>query len=168
MKPHPLQPEDTCARVNTPLGEMLLAADAQGLWGAWFTDQADCPDDRDVTARLAEDRGCLAQAITQLREYFAGVRREFDLPLHFKRGTLFQQRVWQALRGIAYGQTSHYAAIALQAGRPAAVRATGGAIGRNPLSIIVPCHRVVGRDGSLTGFSGGLHRKQALLALERR
>lgn len=168
MKPQPLHPDDACARVSTPLGEMWLAADAQGLWGAWFADQADAPDERQAQAQLAPKQACLPQACAQLQEYFAGQRRAFDLPLHFKFGTEFQRQIWQALRSIPYGQTSQYATIASQAGRPAAVRAAGGAIGRNPMSVIVPCHRVIGRDGSLTGFSGGLHRKQALLALERR
>ena len=167
MKPHLLHPDDACARVTTPLGEMWLAADAQGLWGAWFTDQRDAPEGAAARARLAPDWGCLPEVRAQLHDYFAGQRRCFDLPLHFKAGTDFQRCIWQTLRSIPYGQTSHYASIASRAGRPAAVRATGGAIGRNPISIIVPCHRVVGRDGSLTGFSGGLHRKQALLALER-
>lgn len=168
MKPHPLQPDDACARVATPLGEMWLAADAVGLWGAWFVDQRDAPEAAAAQARLAPEWGCLPQARAQLRDYFAGQRRRFELPLHVKIGTDFQRRVWQALRGLAFGQTSHYADIAALAGRPAAVRATGGAIGRNPMSIFVPCHRVIGRDGALTGFSGGLPRKQALLELERR
>ena len=166
MKPHPLQPDDACARLATPLGEMVLAADAQGLWGAWFADQRDAPDAQGVQTHLGIPSHFLAQAMDQISDYFAGARRHFELALHFKSGTLFQRRVWQALQGIGYGETCHYAAIATQAGHPKAVRAAGAAIGRNPLSIIVPCHRVVGRDGSLTGFSGGLHRKRALLDLE--
>ena len=168
MKPHLLQADDACVRINTPIGDMLLAADSQGLFGAWFIDQPDCPDEHMACARLAAARWCLPAAQAQLQDYFRGTRHHFDLPLHFKIGTAFQRRIWQALPSIVYGQTSHYAAIAAQAGHPSAVRAAGAAIGRNPISIVVPCHRVIGRNGHLTGFSGGLHRKQVLLDLERR
>ena len=107
----------------------------------------------------------LAAAAEQLDEYFAGARTVFDLPLA-PRGTPFQQRVWQALRGIPFGDTISYAELARRIETPRAVRAVGGANARNPLSIIVPCHRVVGMDGSLTGFGGGIERKRWLLGHE--
>jgi methylated-DNA-[protein]-cysteine S-methyltransferase len=108
----------------------------------------------------------LLETERQLQEYFAGRRREFALPLDF-RGTEFQRRVWSALLTIPYGETRSYAQIAQQIGCPAAVRAVGAANGRNPLSIIAPCHRVVGSNGKLTGFAGGLEAKAKLLTLER-
>ena len=107
----------------------------------------------------------LLQAAEQLTEYFAGDRKCFDLPLQ-PEGTLFQRQVWQALAEIPYGETRSYRDIAARIGRPKAVRAVGGANGRNPLSIIIPCHRVIGADGSLTGFAGGTTVKQQLLQLE--
>ena len=108
----------------------------------------------------------LATAAAQLDEYFAGRRRAFDLPLRL-RGTPFQQRVWQTLLDIPYGDTVSYKDVAAHAGRPGAARAAGAAVGRNPIAVIVPCHRVVGADGSLTGYAGGLPAKRALLRLER-
>jgi methylated-DNA-[protein]-cysteine S-methyltransferase len=109
----------------------------------------------------------LAAARTQLAEYFDGRRSDFDLPLA-PRGTPFQQAVWQALLAVPFGATSTYGAIAAAIRRPKAVRAVGAAVGANPIGIVVPCHRVVGADGSLTGYAGGLDRKARLLALERR
>ena len=109
----------------------------------------------------------LRDAQRQLNEYFAGQRRVFSLPLDFK-GTDFQQRVWQALLTIPYGQTRSYLQIAEQLGNPKAVRAVGAANGKNPISIIAPCHRVIGSNGRLTGFAGGLDAKARLLALESR
>ncbi len=108
----------------------------------------------------------LKKAARQLEEYFAGKRKAFDLPLQPK-GTAFQQAVWQALQQIPYGQTRSYAQIALAVGRPTATRAVGGANHNNPISIIIPCHRVIGASGSLTGYGGGLDKKQALLLLEQ-
>jgi methylated-DNA-[protein]-cysteine S-methyltransferase len=108
----------------------------------------------------------LREARRQLEEYFAGERREFSLTLE-PAGTDFQRRVWQALRGIPYGATMSYGELARRIGNPRAVRAVGLANGANPISIIVPCHRVIGADGSLTGYGGGLERKRFLLALER-
>jgi len=107
----------------------------------------------------------LRETARQLREYFAGARRQFDLPLEF-RGTNFQRRVWAALLMIPYGETRSYGQIAEQLGNPAAVRAVGAANGRNPISIIAPCHRVIGMSGDLTGFGGGLDAKAFLLSLE--
>ncbi len=114
----------------------------------------------------APDHPLLRQASGQLNDYFSGRRRHFELPLDLSSGTVFQQAVWQALRDIAQGGTVSYTDIAQRLGKPGAVRAVGAAIGRNPVSIIVPCHRVMGSNGSLTGYAGGLERKSALLRLE--
>ncbi|MGH8821789.1 MAG: methylated-DNA--[protein]-cysteine S-methyltransferase, partial [Rhodoferax sp.] len=108
----------------------------------------------------------LVRAVQQLTEYFAGERTVFDLPLDLRGGTAFQQSVWHALLRIPRGTTTSYGAISSGLGKPAAVRAVGAAVGRNPISVIVPCHRVLGSDGSLTGYAGGLDRKVALLQLE--
>ena len=154
-----------CSHTDSPLGPLLLAATPQGLAGAWFErGQRDTPD----PATWTEDAGhpVLRQAATQLDEYFAGRRQHFDLPLDLRHGTVFQQAVWQALCSIPFGQTTSYGALAGRIGRPKAVRALGAAVGANPLGIIVPCHRVIGADGSLTGYAGGLDRKTALLHLE--
>ena len=107
----------------------------------------------------------LKETLRQMGEYFSGTRREFTLPLA-PRGTAFQMKVWNALSAIPYGQTRSYRDIALHAGSPSATRAVGGANHRNPISIIIPCHRVIGANGSLTGYGGGLDKKEALLALE--
>jgi methylated-DNA-[protein]-cysteine S-methyltransferase len=109
----------------------------------------------------------LDAAVRQLREYFAGERRDFDLPLE-PAGTPFQLTVWDALRGIPYAETINYGQLAVRVGNPTASRAVGLANGRNPISIVVPCHRVIGANGSLTGYGGGLDRKRTLLDLERR
>ncbi len=149
--------------VESPVGPLLLAASTEGLQLIEF------PDPRHRVQRTDDwkqgDHPVLDAARTQLGEYFAGDRSEFELPLA-PQGTPFQREVWSALAEIPYGKTSTYAELASRAGRPTAVRAVGAAIGRNPLSIVVPCHRVVGADGSLTGFSGGLPAKQHLLELE--
>ena len=118
--------------------------------------------------RLEPDHPVLRQTTTQLEEYFAGARRDFDVALDLSCGTPFQQRVWRALLDIGHGQTSSYGAVSQALGQPRAVRAVGGAVGRNPISILVPCHRVLGSSGSLTGYAGGLDRKIALLELEGR
>jgi methylated-DNA-[protein]-cysteine S-methyltransferase len=109
----------------------------------------------------------LDAAATQLNDYFLGQRQRFELPLDLTQGTPFQQGVWRALLDIRSGETTSYGALAARIGRPQAVRAVGAAVGRNPLGIVVPCHRVVGASGSLTGYAGGLDRKQTLLQLER-
>jgi methylated-DNA-[protein]-cysteine S-methyltransferase len=113
------------------------------------------------------DDPVLAEATTQLREYFAGTRTHFELPLEM-HGNAFEQRVWAALRTIPYGETASYGEIAAQIGAPGAARAVGVANARNPIAIIVPCHRVIGSSGALTGYGGGLERKQWLLDHERR
>jgi methylated-DNA-[protein]-cysteine S-methyltransferase len=107
----------------------------------------------------------LKSAVKQLKAYFSGTRREFDIPLR-PVGTVFQEEVWLALRSISYGETVSYSDIAKQIGRPKAVRAVGAAIGKNPLSIMIPCHRVIGANGKLIGFAGGLSTKEFLLNLE--
>lgn len=150
--------------VATPLGPVLLARTAHGLAGAWFEGQKAHPGT--LPARRADDDALLVAAGRQLAEYFAGRREDFDIALDLDHGTAFQRAVWQALRRIARGATTSYGALARELGVPAATRAVGAAIGRNPLSVIVPCHRVVGSDGGLTGYAGGLARKQALLRLE--
>ncbi|RFO98159.1 cysteine methyltransferase [Rhodoferax lacus] len=149
----------------SPLGPMTLAATSQGLAGAWFNGQKHMP----ATEAWPEqsDHPVLLQAQVQLGEYFAGERHLFDVPLDPLGGTVFQQQVWQALLAIPAGSTTSYGALAQRIGRPAAVRAVGAAVGRNPLTILVPCHRVVGADGSLTGYAGGLERKTALLQREQ-
>ena len=152
------------ARYTSPLGEMIVAATARGLAGVWFEGQKHLPD----SSAWPEQPGhpVLRQAIAQLDEYFSGARTRFDLPLDLQGGTAFQQSVWQALLAIPPGGTTSYGGLSQSIGKPAAVRAVGAAVGRNPVSIIVPCHRVLGSDGSLTGYAGGLERKSALLQLE--
>lgn len=154
------------AVTDSPLGPLTLVARDGALAGLYMNGRA--PDSVDAAGTAAEaDAAVLAEAARQLAEYFDGQRQAFDLPLALE-GTAFQRRVWEALRGIGYGATVSYAQLADQIGHPAAVRAVGLANGRNPVSIIVPCHRVVGSDGSLTGYGGGLGNKQRLLELERR
>ena len=158
-------------RIQTPLGEMCLAATHQGLAGAWFVDQRHRPDAMDFENvphpwPRQDAHPTLVQAARELNAFFDGKRRVFEVPLDISGGTLFQQSVWRALLKIAHGQTSSYGEIGRQISNPSAVRAVGSAVGRNPLSVIVPCHRVLGSDGSLTGYAGGLHRKTALLQLE--
>ena len=151
-------------RIDTPLGPLTAAATAHGLAGLWFDGQAHHPGPLAVPVQA--DHPVLAATARLLAGYFDGSNPTLqDLPLDL-HGTAFQQAVWQALQALPHGRTSTYGQIATAAGAPAAVRATGAAIGRNPVSILVPCHRVLGRDGSLTGYAGGLPRKQALLRLE--
>jgi len=148
--------------MSSPVGPLRLIADDHGLRRVCFEhDRHPLPSDRGgIHAPMR-----LRAAHRQLDEYFAGKRRQFDLPLH-PIGTPFQLQVWQTLRAIGYGQTISYAELATRIGNPAARRAVGAANARNPLPIIVPCHRVIGRDGSLVGFGGGLPIKRALLALQ--
>ena len=156
-------------RATTPLGPVRLAASPTGLSGIWFEGQRHEPAAGLYGATAwadAPDHPVLVQAIGQLQRYLAGEREDFDLPLDLSGGTAFQQSVWRALLGIARGTTTSYGALGRQLGRPLAVRAVGAAVGRNPLSVVVPCHRVLGADGSLTGYAGGIDRKRALLTLE--
>lgn len=143
---------------------MALAAHQDALVGVWFDGQSHLPDMQSWPTSQTDP--VLQAAATQLHEYFAKKRSVFDLPLYLGSGTPFQQRVWQGLLGIAPGSTTSYSALSEQLGRPSAVRAVAAAIGRNPLSIVVPCHRVVGAKGALTSYAGGLERKAALLQLE--
>jgi methylated-DNA-[protein]-cysteine S-methyltransferase len=153
--------------IASPLGPMLLAASPHGLIGAWFTNQRHLPPaERIQVWPQAPTHAVLVEASRQLSAYFQGARKSFELPLDFASGTAFQQAVWQALLQIPAGATLSYGALARQLGKPAAVRAVGAAVGRNPLSIVVPCHRVLGANGTLTGYAGGLERKTALLELE--
>jgi methylated-DNA-[protein]-cysteine S-methyltransferase len=142
-----------------------LAAAEQGLAGVWFVQgQEHMPDSSEWTTEDAHPT--LAAAAQQLHDYFSGQHKSFDLPLQPAWGTPFQRAVWQALQRIPYGHTSTYGDIARAIGNPKAVRAVGAAIGQNPHTIVVPCHRVVGANGSLTGFAGGLERKKHLLLHE--
>ena len=151
----------------SPFGPLTIVGSPLGLRAVLW------PDDRPARAGLADvpsdggTVGVLDEAAVQLDEYFAGRRTSFDLPLDL-RGTAFQLAAWRALAEIPYGETRSYAAQATRIGRPSAVRAIGTANGRNPVSIVLPCHRVVGSDGDLHGFAGGLEVKAALLALEQR
>lgn len=158
--------------VATPLGEMVLAASSDGLAGAWFCqNQLHCPA-HEVMQQwpiARREDGCkplLDKASRQINQYFLGARKHFDLPLDLSSGTPFQQSVWRQLQAIEYGRTSYYGAVSLAVGRAQAARAVGSAIARNPLSLIIPCHRVLRASGDLGGYAGGLARKQALLALE--
>ena len=146
--------------LTTPIGELLLTADEDGaLTGV------NLPNRHPDPAGWERDDELLADARRQLTEYFAGARTTFDLPLR-PAGTPFQLRVWEALLRIPYGETASYGEIARELGHPTASRAVGAANGRNPIAIVVPCHRVIGSNGSLTGYAGGLECKRALLDLE--
>ncbi|MES2107088.1 MAG: methylated-DNA--[protein]-cysteine S-methyltransferase [Pseudomonadota bacterium] len=149
---------------DSPVGKLLLAASDRGLAGVYFENHRHFKG----SAGWQQDDGheVLLQARQQLQEYFAGTRREFELPLDMSSGTPFQQAVWQALLAIPFGTTASYGELARQLGKPSAVRAVGAANGRNPVSIIVPCHRVIATSGALTGYAGGLANKQVLLAME--
>ncbi|MBE7941744.1 MULTISPECIES: methylated-DNA--[protein]-cysteine S-methyltransferase [Ramlibacter] len=151
-------------RWEGPLGPMLLAASDSGIAGIWFEGQRHMPDTRGWT--LKDTHPLLTQAVAQLQDYFAGRRAGFDLPLDLSAGTGFQQGVWRALLGVPHGRTTTYGELGRLLGRERGMRAVGAAVGRNPVSVVVPCHRVLGKDGSLTGYAGGLERKDALLRLE--
>jgi methylated-DNA-[protein]-cysteine S-methyltransferase len=150
--------------IESPVGQLKLIA--KGPFLAAILWENDRPN-RVLLGDMKEDMGSeiLDQAEQQLAEYFAGTRHRFDLALDF-HGTEFQKKVWQALLTIPFGETRSYLDIALQIGNPAAVRAVGAANGKNPISIVAPCHRVIGRSGALTGFAGGLAAKELLLTLE--
>lgn len=152
----------TC--MDSPLGTLILGATDHGLAGLWFDDQKHLPAWSGWPQRA--EHPVFAQAVAQLDAYFDGARTDFDLPLDLRGGTPFQQAVWQALLLIPYGVCTTYGTLSAALDKPQAVRAVGTAVGRNPLGIIVPCHRVLGADGSLTGYAGGLGRKAALLSLE--
>lgn len=157
-----------CRDVPSPVGPLRLWADPEALTAIEFHPFAETPpgDPAPVAGGGAEE--LLTEAERQLAAYFAGERHDFDLPLA-PAGTPFQQRVWGALREIPYGETRSYGQVARTLGLvPGASRAVGLANGRNPIPVVVPCHRVIGADGTLTGYAGGLERKRTLLGLEQR
>ncbi|HEY2576402.1 MAG TPA: methylated-DNA--[protein]-cysteine S-methyltransferase [Streptosporangiaceae bacterium] len=166
MKSDSTDPRASRAVIDSPLGPLTLLAAGGALTGLYMNgrEPGQAGTAREVSD--AQDAPVLAEAGRQLEEYFAGRRQSFDLPLALE-GTAFQRRVWDALLGIGYGKTVTYGQLADQLGQPTAARAVGLANGRNPVSIIVPCHRVIGSDGSLTGYGGGIPSKQRLLDLER-
>lgn len=146
--------------LDTPIGQLFVEVNKVGVSRVLFVDKMN-----DVTLHEEPNNELLPKACKQLTEYFTGKRKVFDLPLS-PTGTPFQQSVWNALCNIAYGEHSSYGDLAAAIQNPKAVRAVGAANGRNPISIIVPCHRVIGKNGTLTGYAGGLTRKAWLLALE--
>ena len=149
---------------ESPQGPMLLLASGEGLSGVYFDGQKYLPQ-VDPDWRRDARHAPLRQAKRELAEYFGGGRERFETALT-PEGTPFQRSVWKAISTVGFGETITYRELARRAGRPDSVRAAGAATGRNPISIIVPCHRIVGSSGSLTGYAGGLDRKRALLALE--
>ncbi|GAC1638017.1 MAG: methylated-DNA--[protein]-cysteine S-methyltransferase [Candidatus Acidiferrum sp.] len=148
--------------IESPVGGLRLVAEELGLRTVWFLRgrKNESPD-----SEWKEDAAFFADVIRQLRDYFEGELREFEIPL-LMEGTEFQNRVWKSLQTIPYGETTSYGELAKKIGAPKAVRAVGAANGQNPIPIIVPCHRVIGSNGSLTGFGGGLENKKKLLELE--
>ena len=157
-------PDAVCySYLESPIGKLLLVADGDRLIGTYMSPHKGQWGPR---AEWREDDSALALARHQLTAYFAGELQQFDLPLRFD-GTPFQQRVWRELEKISFGTTISYAELAARVGQPGAARAVGHANGRNPISIIVPCHRVIGASGKLTGYGGGLDRKRWLLDHER-
>lgn len=152
----------TSCTIDSPVGPLVLAATEGGLTHLLFGHRVQALPEGDGSPEAA---AVLDRARDQLAEYFAGTRRAFELPLA-PSGTEFQRDVWRALCDIGYGETASYAELAARIGRPKAVRAVGAANGKNPISIVVPCHRVIGADGSLTGYGGGLQTKRRLLEIE--
>ena len=148
---------------NSPIGRMLLAGMDGVLTELYFPLSA---ERLQIPTEWQDDATPFAETLLQLRQYFAGKRREFDLPIA-PQGTPFQERVWQELLKIPYGETASYGSIAQRIGNPKACRAVGMANRKNPIPIIIPCHRIIGKDGSLTGFGGGLSVKKHLLDLEQ-
>lgn len=164
MKARPPSATYACKTMHSPVGELTLVAGDNALKAVLW--ENDDPARVCLTPRHEDSsHPVLVEAQRQLEEYFAGTRERFDLPLDFD-GTDFQRQVWQALLTIPFGETRSYAQIARQIGSPKAVRAVGAANGRNPISIIAPCHRVIGSNGKLTGFAGGMKAKAFLLKLE--
>ncbi|MCS7283279.1 MAG: methylated-DNA--[protein]-cysteine S-methyltransferase [Anaerolineae bacterium] len=156
--------------METPIGPLWLISTPTGLCRIGLPGESRAAQEAWLARcvgpeTMEENPEALAPAVTQLREYFSRLRRRFDLPLDL-RGTPFQRRVWEELLSVPYGQTISYGELARRIGKPEAVRAVGQAVGANPVPIIVPCHRVIGADGSLVGYGGGLEVKAALLRLE--
>ncbi len=148
----------------SPQGGMLLVANEEGLAGVYFDRQKHHPKKQADWKKSAQHK-LLQQAKRELAEYFAGKRKRFEVALA-PEGTRFQRAVWQAISTVGFGETISYGELARRAGHPGSARAAGAATGRNPIGIIVPCHRIMGASGSLTGYAGGIERKRALLALE--
>ena len=151
-------------KMSSPLGTVVLSATDMGLSGIWFDGQKHLPPYKDWQA--SSDNKFLLQAKAAVDAYFTQKTKRFNIPLDLHAGTSFQQQVWLALLEIPFGRTVTYQQISQHIGAPTAVRAVAGAVGRNPISIVVPCHRVIGSNGTLTGYAGGLDRKLALLTLE--
>ena len=151
---------------DTPIGPLLIAGDAEAVRAIRFPKNGEAAEPESGWTR-SSPRGAVGEAARQLREYFDGARQEFDLSLD-PVGTEFQRAVWRRLQDIPYGETISYGELARRVGNPAASRAVGAANGRNPIPIVIPCHRVIGASGKLTGFGGGLPIKEALLTLEAR
>ena len=150
--------------IDSPLGPILLVSDGAALTGFYFVGQKYAPATIDLWKREPGLK-LFRDAEAQIAAYLSGSLRTFDVPIRFE-GTPFQLRVWQAIGAIPFGTTLSYSALAESIGSPSSMRAVGAATGRNPISLIVPCHRVVGRNGALTGYAGGLDRKQVLLDFE--
>ena len=157
------------ATVDTPLGDMRLVVAAGAVTGLYFPGHWHLPPPEafgeTITEEAARQDQVFASAITELHEYLAGGRREFRIPIA-TAGDSFSEQVWALLREIPYGETTTYGELATRLGNPRLAQRVGQCVGRNPVSIFIPCHRVVGADGSLTGYAGGLERKQRLLELE--
>lgn len=148
--------------IHSPLGKITIQANDEGLLGTWFETHAARPGELGI---FAPEHPVLKEAEYQLNQYFAGQLTHFDLPVA-ATGTTFQREVWKVLRDIPFGETLSYQDVANRIGKPKAVRAVGAANGKNPVLIIVPCHRVIGKSGKLTGYAGGVERKEWLLCLE--
>ncbi len=153
-------PQQYWTDVETPLGMLTLTANERTLTGLFFPGRGPARDQADQSPERFD------RVVAQLEEYFTGGRQQFELEIDLSGGTAFQQAVWRELLTIPYGETVSYGQIAGRLGRLELVRAVGAANGANPISIVVPCHRVIGAGGSLTGYGGGLHRKHALLEME--
>ncbi|MEV4423277.1 methylated-DNA--[protein]-cysteine S-methyltransferase [Patulibacter sp. NPDC049589] len=149
---------------DSPIGTITVVGGPEGVSGLYMEDHRHRPSLADDAVR---DDALFAPLLSELAEYFAGERTTFEAPVAFDRGTPFQRRVWAALLEVPYGETTSYGALAARLGQPGGSRAVGLANGKNPVSIVVPCHRVVGSDGALTGYGGGTERKRFLLDLER-
>lgn len=158
------------SRIQTPLGEVRLRSDGESLTGLWFVGQVnDVKDVRDI--EIKNDLSIFRQVESWLESYFSGKKTPIMIPLQPK-GTIFQERVWQILQEIPYGETMTYGEIAQIIAKEKGIatysaQAVGQAVGKNPISILIPCHRVVGKNGALTGYAGGVHRKEQLINLER-
>lgn len=150
---------------DAPLGEIWLACDTIGLSGVWFVGESHEPTPDSNWTRDEETNPLLNEAVIQINEFFGGSRQDFNLPLSVN-GTKFQKEVWAGLQAIPYGATTNYSSYAESIGKPGSARAVASAIAKNPISIVVPCHRVIGKDKNLRGYAGGLERKKHLLQHE--